>query len=126
MAKTLYASWVLSAPQREAFVSPIPENILGLDTLQGQTLQAPIGGFSLQVRVIKSALRGSANWDQLVSLPPGRVVAVRQDARKKEDGPGAPPRGHAAPCTQRLQQSSVAIKEQTAPGVGHSCLHKTE
>lgn len=102
MAKTLYASWVLSAPQREAFVSPIPENILGLDTLQGQTLQAPIGGFGLQVRVIKSALRGSANWDQLVSLPPGRVVAVRQDARKKEDGPGAPPRGHAAPCTQRL------------------------
>lgn len=49
MAKTLYASWVLSAPQREAFVSPIPENILGLDTLQGKTLQAPIGGFSLQV-----------------------------------------------------------------------------
>lgn len=83
MAKTLYASWVLSAPQREAFVSPIPESILGLDTLQGQTLQAPIGGFSLQVRVIRSALRGCASWDQLVYLQGGWWQSGRTQGKRR-------------------------------------------
>lgn len=70
------------APQREAFVSPNPEDILGLDTLQGQTLQAPVGGFSLQVRVIRLALRGSASWDQLVYLQGGWWQSGRTQGKR--------------------------------------------
>ena len=57
------------AQEYEDFISPIPENILGTDILQGQTLQTSVGEFCLHVRVIKPVLlRGNANWES-VSLP---------------------------------------------------------
>ena len=60
-----------SPPQEyKVFVSLIPENILGIDILQGQTLQTSISKCCLQVRVIKPVLRGNANWEQIRLLPP--------------------------------------------------------
>lgn len=45
------------------FIFPIPENIRGIDILQGQTLQTSTGEFHLWVRVIKPVLRGNAPWE---------------------------------------------------------------
>lgn len=58
-----------SAPKNvRLFFSPIPENILDTNILQGQTLQTPIGEFCFQVTVIKAVLMENANWEP-VSLP---------------------------------------------------------
>lgn len=38
-------------------------NILGIDILQGQTLQTSMGEVCLWVIVIKPVLRGNANWE---------------------------------------------------------------
>lgn len=50
-----------SPPQEcKLFIFPIPENIQGIDILQGLTLQTSTGEFHLWVRVIKPVPRGNA------------------------------------------------------------------
>ena len=62
----------------KVFISPMPESVVGIDILQGQTLPTSTGEFHLQFKVIKPVQRGNANWE-LVSLPlQGRVVTVKQ------------------------------------------------
>lgn len=58
-----------SLPQEEHEVlCPTPENILGLNNLQGQTLQTSIHEFCLKVRVIKPLFRRNDNWEQVSVL----------------------------------------------------------
>lgn len=45
------------------FISPIQENVLGMAILLGKTLQTSVGGFHLQVQVVKATLRGQAHWE---------------------------------------------------------------
>lgn len=45
--------------ENEVFISPILEYILDIEILQGQTLQTSFGEFRLQVRIIRSVLRGN-------------------------------------------------------------------
>lgn len=52
------------------FFSPVPENMVYTDILQGQTLQSSIGKFCFQVTVIKAALGENANWEPIRLLPP--------------------------------------------------------
>ena len=61
----------------EVFISPIPENILGLAILQSQTLHACVGEFHVGVRVIEPVLRGNANRELLSLQPPQRAVTVK-------------------------------------------------
>lgn len=57
----------------------MPDNILGSDILQGQTLQISVNDICLQVRVIKPELRGSASQEQVSLLPvPVKGGNVRQ------------------------------------------------
>lgn len=47
----------------------MPENILGMDILQGQTLQIFVNEVGLLVRELKPELRGNASREP-VNLPP--------------------------------------------------------
>ena len=69
---------VLPCENMRFFISPIPEDILSIDTIQGQNLPTSGGNFCFQVRVIEPVLRGFSSWEP-VNLPLlGRVVPAKE------------------------------------------------
>ena len=69
---------VLPCENTRFLISPIPEDILSIDILQGQNLPTCGGKFCLQVREIKPVLRGCNSWEPVNLLLLGRVVPVKQ------------------------------------------------
>ena len=66
-------------------VSELPENILGMDVLQGQSIQTEQGTFTFGypgktylVRAVKAVVRGHAKWTPVFIPPPEKPVCLKQ------------------------------------------------
>ena len=71
------------------YISPIPEDILGVDILQGLWLQTTAGEFRLKVGVVKAVLRVHAKHPPVTLHVPLQVTMLRGinclgDTRKLE------------------------------------------
>lgn len=60
------------------FISPIPDNILGMNILLGKTLKSSVGEFRSKVCVVvKAILRGEVKWKPAQSPAPRWVVNLK-------------------------------------------------